>query len=523
MTAKIPSKSILVTMAALLAIAILHFLTMPKYIYPGDNLAIKIEATHLINTGRIGVNYNETGVIKEELTEYRGQYFFENDRTQKKYSKYGLFYTLCNTPPILLKKLITGESPYLDYSYLMVLIGNCYYILLTMIYVVYLYKTFSLFNQNRWQPAALVLIAIYSSYNWYYLRSPDKEIFQMISFTGAIYHTLQFLRPRNQEKPSEMHLGIALAWAGLTYLLKPLYALLVIIITIFTAWRLYCIFRSDKDACLTPGCSWRKSTILLPAMLVLIMAISFTHNYLRCDNIFIAGYGQDTHDPNEFTFTASHFLGGLATYFIQPGNGNWFLHHPLLLLALGGYVAFYRTYRIEALFLFSIIVVHILVLCFHTEWIGEWCYGPRFCLHLIMCATIPAALAIKQLLMKARNLSGQIVRGVAILTCSTIALLSLLAQIYVNSWDYFTFYYYSQPFSELEHADLSDYFTKMPHRAILCRDLSLYRNQGRKFSLLKSLDQSALPAETKNNLYVYTDMIIRKTEWNYLLLPRPSQ
>jgi hypothetical protein len=520
MTAASPTKQTITAAAALLAIAILHFLTMPKYIYQGDNVAIKAEAAHLINTGRVGIGYDEE-VISEEMLQYRGQYFFENDRKQKRFSKYGLFYTLCNTPPLVLKKMVTGKLLYLDSSYQMLLIGNCYNILLTLIYVVYLYKTFLLFNQNRSQLTALVLIAIYSSYNWYYLRSPDKEIFQMISFTGAIYHTLRFLRPRDQELTAWKQLGLALAWAGFTYLLKPLYALLVISITIFAAWRLYSSYRSDQPACLAPDSPWRKSALVLPAMLLLIMAISFTHNYLRCNNILIAGYGQDTHDPVEFTFTVGHFLGGLATYFTKTGNGNWLIHHPLLLLALVGYPAFYRSFRIEALLLLSIIAVHTLVLSFHTEWIGEWCYGPRFCLHLIMCATIPAALGIKLLMAKAQNRAGQIIRSGAILTFSAIALVSLRAQIYVNSWHYFTFYNYSPPFCEVELETLSNYFIDMPHRAVLARDLALYRDQGKKFPLLTNLDNSDLPIEIKESLYAYTDKTIRTSQWNYLLLPKP--
>lgn len=522
MKAAISSNRTIAAVAVLLGIAILHFLTMPKFIYPGDSAAIKVEAAHLINTGRVGVDYDEKGVITEGLTEYRGQYFYENDLKQKRYSKYGLFYTLCLTPPLMLKKMLTGELAYFDTSSQMMLIGNCYYILLTLIYVVYLYKTFSLFNQNGWQLAALVLIAIYSSYNWYYLRAPDKEIFQMISFTGAVYHALRFFCPSNQAQPSGKHLGLALAWAGFTYLLKPLYALLVIIITIFTVWTLYSSYRSDKAACLAPNSPWRKSAVILPTMLLLILAISFTHNYLRCNNIFVAGYGQDTHDPVEFTFTVGHFLGGLATYFIKPGNGNWFLHHPLLLLAIGGCAAFYRTHQVESLFLLSIIVVHTLVLCFHTEWIGEWCYGPRFCLHLVMCAAIPAALGIKKLLASPKNRTGQIMRGVAILTFSAIALFSLRAQIYVNSWDYFIFYRYSGPFHDTEQESLREYFSEMPHRAVLPRDLALYRDQGRKFSLLTRLDNSDLPIETKEYLYGFTTGFTQVSDWNFLLLPRPQ-
>jgi hypothetical protein len=522
MTAAIPAKRTLMVFAGLLGIAILHFLTMPKYIYSGDNIAIKVEAAHLINTGRIGIDYKEAEIISGRLLEYRGQYFYDNDLKQKHYSKYGLFYTLCYLPPLMFKKIVTGELPYLDASDQIMLIGNCYYILITLIYIAYLFKVFSLFNKNSWQLAALVLVAIYASYNWYYLRSPDKEIFQMVSFTAAAYHTLRFLRPDHQEIPSGKQLGLALAWAGFTYLLKPLYALLVIVIAAFATWRLYRSYRSAKETCLAPGSPWRYSVIILTTMPLLIMAISFTHNYLRCNNIFIAGYGQDTHDPVEFSFTAAHFLGGLATYFIKPGNGNWFLHQPLLLLALGGYANFYRTYRTEALFLLTVVAVHLLVLCFHTEWIGEWCYGPRFCLHLVMCAAIPAALGIQKLLARSPTRNGNTIRGGALLTLSVLVLLSLRAQIYVNSWEYFIFYRYSDPFYETKQESLSEYFSEMPHRALLNRDLALYRDQGRKFPLLNKLDNTDLPIETKEALYAFTEETIGMAEWNYLMLPKPQ-
>ena len=507
--------------ALLTVVAVFHFVTMPNAFYPGDNMAIKAEASQLVNTGRAGFDVSEKDALGDLVTQ-EGQYFFVNEARQRLFSKYGLFYTLSYVPPIWLKKQITGSLEVVDVSASMTFAFNCYNILWSLLYVAYLYRVYRYCALGPWQAAGLVVLSVYPSYVWYYLRSPEKEVLQMAAFAGAVYHMLRYLGSSREGRPANGQLMAAFGWGGYTYLLKPLYALLLLAMAGSAFYDALCRWRQaqGRHAQFAP---WLRSLLSMGGMLLLIGVISLVHNYLRSGAIFDAGYRQDTTVPIEFVFTPNHFFQGLATYFLQPGNGNWFLHHPLLLVALFGYPAFFRAYRMEALFLLAALVMLLVALCFHVEWVGEWCYGPRFCLHLIMMAGIPAGQSMAWLLAPSQGgMVRKAARTAALAGVVMVSLLSLRAQLYINSWHYFTYYYYFVPFDSLKIEAADQYFSAMPHRALLNRDLTLYRREGRKFALLDSIDQAQLPAGTVAAIYGLTEEVIEHYRWNFLLLPRPG-
>jgi hypothetical protein len=512
----------LVLAALLIFVALFHFVTMPKFHYQGDNLAIKAEAAHMVNTGRVGFAYGEKEALGD-LATMDGQYFFANESSQRLFSKYGFFYSASYLPPVWLKKLVTGSLEVVDISEPMTFAFNCYNILWSLLYLIYLYRLYRHFGLGRGLAVALVFLSVYPSYIWYYLRSPDKEVLQMVSFTGAVYHALRYLGSRREGRPSSRHLAAALAWGGYTYLLKPLYALLLVAIggavltdALLGRWR-----RSGAPRTAWRGAYWRP-LCTLGAGAVLIIALSLAHNYLRSGEIFDAGYRQDSTVPIEFVFTAGHFFRGLATYFVLPGVGNWFLHQPLLILAVFGYPAFYRKHPMESWFLIAVFTTILVALCFHVEWVGEWCYGPRFCLHLIMIAVIPAVEVLPRLVAWPKGIFRRAIKVLAVVACAGITLVSLQAQVYINTWYYFTFYAFSTQMAMLNSDMVNQYFDTMPHRAQLNRDLTLYRHHGRKFALLESIDQAQLPAGTVAAIYGLTDELIDRYSWNFLFLPPPG-
>ena len=217
----------LVLGALLVVAALCHFITMPKFICQGDNLAIKAEAAHLVNTGEIGFDPDEKAALAS-LGKEDGQYFFPNESRHKLFSKYGFFYTISYLPPIWLKKQVTGSVDLLDASKSMTFAFNCYNIVWALVYLSYLYCLYLYFCRNRWLAVALVFLSVYPGYAWYYLRTPDKEVLQMASFTAAIYHMLRYLGSSRNDAVSPWHLVAAFLWGGYTYLLKPLYVLLVV-------------------------------------------------------------------------------------------------------------------------------------------------------------------------------------------------------------------------------------------------------------------------------------------------------
>jgi len=496
-----------------------HFVTMPRFTYPGDNMAIKAEAAHWVNTGNIGFDPAEAGML-EDLVTQEGQYFFANPASRRLFSKYGFFYSASYLLPFWLAKQITGGVEVLDDSVPVTFTLNCYHLIWALIYLIYLYRIFRSFCCRQGLALALVFLAVYPSFIWSYLRAPEKEILQMTAFAGAVFHMIRYLGSSRELRPSGGQLTMALCWAGYAYFLKPFNVLLLVAMATATVSD---ALRHGLTLGTGPGeravSPWRKPLAALGLTLIGIAILSATHNVLRTGTMLDAGYGQDRTVPAEFIFTLDHFAKGLATYFVTPGNGNWFLHQPLLLLALFGFPAFFQRYRSESVFLLMGVSLPLVALCFHVEWVGEWCYGPRFCLPLIMMAVIPAAPALERLVSPGLWGGGRAV-ALALLVATTVV--SLRGQFLINTWHYFTYYYYFVPFDTLKIELATRYFEQMPNRALLLRDLTRYRQEGRKFALLTDIDQAGLPPATVGFVYALTDRVIDQYRWNYLLLPQPN-
>ena len=510
----------LVLGALLVVAALCHFISMPKFICQGDNLAIKAEAAHLVNTGEIGFDPDEKAALAS-LGKEDGQYFFPNESRHKLFSKYGFFYTISYLPPIWLKKQVTGSVDLLDASKSMTFAFNCYNIVWALVYLSYLYCLYLYFCRNRWLAVALVFLSVYPGYAWYYLRTPDKEVLQMASFTAAIYHMLRYLGSSRNGAVSPWHLVAAFLWGGYTYLLKPLYVLLVVGMAAATVADAFCRRRQGKAASVGDIFTHAKALAIMGGMVLLITVVSLAHNFLRSGVVFDSGYRQDKTVPIEFIFSIGHFFRGLAGYFVLPGIGNWFLHQPLLGLAVFGYPAFFKKHRAVSGFLLAVFCMILTALCFHVEWVGEWCYGPRFCLHLIMMASLPAVEALPRLLVWPTGMIRRTGKTLAFILFACVMLISLRLQFYINTWHYFTFYYYSTGMGKLNLETSSRYFEHLPQRALLNRDLALYRRDHRKFALLEAIDQEPLPENTVAAVYALTEQVIEKYRWNYLLIPPP--
>ena len=214
---------------------------MPGMLYPGDNFVPRAEAANLLTTGHLAFSYDQKSLLGDlgSPSHPRGQYFFEDDATQTFHSKYGIAYTLLYLPPLLLEWAWTGRMELVDVSQTLLVILNLCNLFIALAVATYLYKIISFYTVDWRVRIGFVLASIYTTFLWHYLRAPTLEIFLIAGFVGFTYHALSFLRSdrasMSPEQPGWVHLAVAVAFAGLLLLMKPLFALLFVALWLF-AW-----------------------------------------------------------------------------------------------------------------------------------------------------------------------------------------------------------------------------------------------------------------------------------------------
>src|SRR5687767_9472227 len=97
-------------------VALVHFFTMAREYYAGDNFIPRAEAINLVETGELGIDYARRSELQSTLAESRGKYIYESDSQQKFFSKYGCLYTLLYLPPVVAEKLYVGHVDLLSTS-----------------------------------------------------------------------------------------------------------------------------------------------------------------------------------------------------------------------------------------------------------------------------------------------------------------------------------------------------------------------------------------------------------------------
>lgn len=462
----------------LCGIGLFHYLTMPSFLYPGDNFAPRAECAYWLSTGQWGIPYTMKPMLGDLWNE-RGQYFFENDAKQRMFSKYGFGYTLFYIPPLLAEKLRSGYLDILSKTRCQVFYLNIYQVLLTILIAAYLYKIISFYAQRPWVRVFFVLASFYTTFFWHYLRSPTTEIYHILTFLGFYYHMLRFLRgcERSEQRDSATwrHLGYATAYAGYSVLIKHSFSLLL-----GAAW-LFAGLAGPLGVPLLKRLRLNSTRYLVRNLLyiglpsLLFVGAFIAINLYRCGDPLETGYGQwvseTTHQPianlswRNIPDAAKGFL-----YRSGNGNANVFIHYPLLVFALFGYGRFLRRAPLDGAFLLFVVGANFLVVLWYSFWEGEWCYGPRYVLHPLIIASLPVIETGRAVWESRKNL----VRSMAVATAVFVLGGSLMLQYYMNSLPYFTYYDVSALFARSKQESVRKYFDTHWHRGILHRDLMRY-------------------------------------------------
>jgi hypothetical protein len=94
-------------------------------------------------------------------------------------------------------------------------------------------------------------------------------------------------------------------------------------------------------------------------------------------------------------FTGS-LLGHLYAYLFSPGE-SIFVFSPLLILAPWYFRGFARRYRAEALLIAASLAISLVVYGKLQFWHGQWCFGPRFFMHLVPLMLLPLGIWLQEI------------------------------------------------------------------------------------------------------------------------------
>jgi hypothetical protein len=387
--------ALLLTLAITLVVGVVF---MPAFLYPGDAYAMRAEARALLTTGSLAVPTMET------LGQETGQYYVENPRDGRMYSKYGVGNSLAFLPPLAVEYLLRGSLPYAD-PILRLQLLNGYNVLLSLTLAALLYQTCRKLALPAASCAMFTLACLFASFAWNYLRAQTVEIFQL-NLTAAAFLLLLHLR----EKPTTRLLGgLWLVMTGMC-LLRFSFVLPVAVVAGAVATL---VWRNRQLLVLHVGCG---------VGLVLLLALL---NYIKFGSPLATGYHiwrPDLHTP-----TLAQLPEGLWGFLFDPQR-SIFLHFPLLLVAAVAWPGFFRRHRWFYGTVCGVFVITYVSTAALSSWRGENCYGPRYLLFILPQLALPAAAVLGD---------GRIWPKLLIYP---LLLLSVLAQHQVNRLEYFAFY-----------------------------------------------------------------------------------
>lgn len=411
-------------------------LSMPKLQYIGDPMAIRAAAAHWLNTGKPDVPSQVA-----ESSGQRGQYYFQNPRNGRYYSKYGALNTVGYLPVLTLERSVTGHLPLYNETTARTLLLNAQNLALAVLIALILLEMARLYTDRPWLGMSWVLASLYASFGWNYLRAQTAEISQWLWASLFLYLVLRILRtsevsvdasvsPTASVDPidksnTKLWVGAQLA-LGVLFLLKGVYVLwgCIWLLVLVDLRRSRAVGTSDDTR--FPGGLW--AWLPLGIGLALLLAL----NYYKFGDALASGY---TQWERERHFFSGNVWQGMWGFLSDPAK-SIFIYQPLLLVSLWGWRGFFRRWRRETLaLLLAFITLFVLNSC-TINWGGHWSYGPRYLLVVLTPLTLPALLVGERIIQGWQCLAVKL----SALIVAVMLVVSLGLQTQVNALEYFTYY-----------------------------------------------------------------------------------
>lgn len=398
------------TVAIVLSVAAINFVTMPAEEYIGDGVAVRIETIGLINDGQWAV---PTEVARDWGE--RGQYFYEN-ASGAFYPKYGILNTLIYLPPLWAHRIVSGNhSLYLNNT----LPLNLFNIVLSCATAAYLALLARRYTHSNLTMAMFVFASLYGTFWWNYLRAQTFEIYLTLFLLAFYYHFISALNS-DQRSLRNRQLLLAATYLGALCLSRTVFVICIPIAMVFFHRP-----RSQNESLGDAFLFW-----WLP--LLIFIALLLATNWWKFDSPFASGYTQWSEESRPFTANVWPGIWGL----IGGKQGSVFLHFPVLIFAMIGWPVFFKSHKREAQLIVVFAAVLFMIIAAFTNWKGSSCYGPRYLLPVLPLVSIPFIYFVDWLRQLGSKALRWLVRGILFVSLAY----SFVLQIGVNSLPFFFWY-----------------------------------------------------------------------------------
>jgi hypothetical protein len=491
-------------------VTIVGIVAMPSTIYPADPQAVQWEVIHFINTGQFGV---ERTIVKDFEGE-RGQYYDENTARGLWFSKYGILNDVMILPPLYVEAVWRGAPlsyrVHLPYEQFRLVTFDLYNILLSLGVAYYLYRIACCYTPLRWIAVVFVLSSLYCTYWWFYLRAQNFEIYQTLFMLGFYYRFTEFFRTTDEDpKAARNQLFPAGLFLGALILVKSLFVIVIPICAFLLAYAAHC--RPGEKA----GKSWQAEVLALarpvlwlagPVAVACILLL--LGNWYKFGSPLETGYSQwgEHHQP----IFSGNMLKALGYLFFGI-QGNIFIHFPVLLFALFGMRAFLRRWPLDSLLILIVSVCIFAIVAKFHNWIGWWCYGPRYVLSVLPLLSLPFIVVIEYLRDHFSHWSS---RACAAMIVACLAY-SCWLQVYANSLPPFAYFYMRDSLEKLNIPEVNDYLDYHPF-GIIYHDMESYQAGG-PWVVATMLDADR-NEESRETLHAYVEQF---TFSDYFWWPSP--
>ncbi len=450
-----------------LLVTLINIISMPREQVPGDSNAARCETIALLKTGSLAVP-------EEMVKDYgsQGQWFFKNEATGRWYSKYGILNTLIYIPVLYAEKAYRGHLDYESFDG-RVLFLNSFNILFALATAAYLFKFAGLYTSSLFTKAAYILAVFYSTFWWDHLRIQAFEAYQPFFLIGACYHLIRACNaiadPAGREKIPRRDLFCAGLLLGLLWLSKssyiliaPLFAMLVVIFE----WK-HIRHNGDFLASRLRWCA-KAYGVYLGLPLLTCFAALLAVNAYKFGSPLNNGYTQWVREKDLWT---GNIVDGVTGFLFDP-QFSIFITFPVLVIALFGLPGFIRNHGRDALVIYSVSILLLLLNAKFLNWRGVWSYGPRYMLPALGMMSLPFVPAIERI---AGNIKKPWGMGAALLIILILGYSARL-QMNVNALRFYSYFYIREKIIDpLGDGQLNDYFNNR-HFGLIAADMLAYKH-----------------------------------------------
>jgi hypothetical protein len=472
-------------------VLVVNLATMPAEEYPGDAVAVRLEAISLINSGQWTVPPDIVA-----LAGARGQYFYQNAKGAW-YPKYGVLNTLIYVPTLWFQKVVTGGLTFESDNTFCLNLFNLVLTGITAAYLALLARRYTTSIAAVW---VFVIASFYSTFWWNYLRAQTFETYVTLFMLAFYFH---FVSAWDCEQPTRRNrqLLISAIYLGSLCLCKTVYLILVPVV--FFALSKQARFRSEPAT--TERNSFVSQFLFFWLPLSIFVSILLGTNWYKFGSPLNTGYLQWEREAQPFTANLVPALTG----FIASKQWSIFLHFPVLLFALIGWPAFFKKNKSQAILIAGLGAVLLLANSAFQNWRGEDCYGPRYLLPVLPLLGLPFLQAVGWM----TSIRTKIARGLIYAAVAGSLTYSFLLQASVNSLP-FLFWYDLRNVSENGTSTRSAEYLGSHHFGAINIDFIRYA-AGRSSRFSREFVDHLEPAE-----FLRLEGLKAETQFNYYWLPK---